>query len=111
MRKFAIITSTTTQRDKKMTTAAQTLEMIQYWTAQQDSEQKEVVLAYWVKQAEKYTGNTATTAEKKAAFKGLAKRYGVPAKKAGETVQQQAHRLTYGKGHTVTWEQRLAASI
>lgn len=101
-----------------MTTSNQALEMIQYWVAQEDSEQKEVVLAYWAKQASKFArisrtvlGNSVvnTTKEKKEAFKALATRYGVPAKKAGETVSQQAYRLADCKGHKITIEERIAA--
>lgn len=91
-----------------MTTSTQTLEMIQYWTAREDSNQKVKVLAYWVKQASKFTNNTASTKEKKEAFKALATFYKVPAKKSDETVSQQAHRLTTGKGYTMTIEQVLA---
>ena len=98
-----------------MTTSEQVLEMIQYWTTQKDSKQKDVVLAYWLKQASKFTkvtlnGRTVTTKEKREAFKALALFYKVPAKLKGETVSKQAHRLTTGKGYTMTVEDVLRMS-
>ena len=99
-----------------MATSNQVLEMIQYWVAQEDSEQKRTVLAFWIKQASKFAkvsrytiGGlvTNTTIERKEAFNALALAHGVPAKKAGENISQQSHRLTTGKGFTITIRQAL----
>jgi len=88
-------------------TIAEVKEMISFWTAKEDSKQREIMLGYWVKQAQKfvkysrkfYKGDdtilVANTGEEvKQAIRVVANFFKVPMKKSGECRFTQMVRLT-----------------
>lgn len=87
-----------------MIDSKQVLEMVEYWNSQAGSDQRDVCISYWVKQARKlgkyhydFNGDRVVNSskDKRNAFKAIALVFGVPAKKSGEDVFTQMMRLTY----------------
>lgn len=78
-------------------------EYIEYWTNNEESEQRDTVLSYWIGQAKKFIKYSrkvngeliANTAEDtKQAIKIVANFFNVPMKKKGESRYSQMQRLT-----------------
>ena len=79
-------------------------EMVEYWTAQPESEQRSVVLAYWIKKAQRFISYNRTVtngrmipntgSEVKKATQIVAKHFKVPQRKSGEDRHTSMMRLT-----------------